>query len=173
MQHGLAKLEPIALVGDGLVLGEEAQDDAQSLVHLFPLGGGVNPHHVSIAGQGPGPHAQHHSPVGHVVKLDHTVGHHEGVVVGQADDAGPQLDVARAFGGGGNEQFGRRDSLPAGAVVLADPGLVVTQVVQPLDQLHVPVHGQGRIFADSVEGPKEYAEFHAFGQVHCSHLNKG
>ena len=37
---------------------------------------------------------------------------------------------------------GDGDQLPARGVVLADPGLVVAQMVEPLDQLHVARRGR-------------------------------
>src|SRR5712692_6555949 len=45
--------------------------------------------------------------------------------------------------------------------MLADPDLVVAQVIEPLDQLHVAVDGQGRILAYSMERSEEDAEFHS------------
>ena len=73
---------------------------------------------------------------------------------------------ARPFCGRGNEYFRGGDKFPAGAVVLADPGLVEAQVVEPLDQFQVPVYGQGGVFTHPVEGAKEYAKLHAFGKSH-------
>jgi hypothetical protein len=46
-------------------------------------------------------------------------------------------------------------------VVLANPGLVKTEVVEPLNQLEVAIHGQGGIFPDAVEGTHEDTEFHS------------
>src|SRR5438128_1974442 len=84
------------------------------------------------------------------------------MVVGQAGDAGAEPDVARALGGGGDEDLGRGDQLPAGRVVLADPDLVVAEPVEPLDQLHVAVHRERGVFAEAVEGGEEDAELHSF-----------
>ena len=91
-------------------------------------------------------------------------------MVGEADNAGAQPDMAGALCGGGNEQLRGRDGFPAGAVMLANPGFVITQIVQPLHQFQIPVNGQSWVFADSVKRPQEYAEFHALRQVHFAHL---
>ena len=41
----------------------------------------------------PRPDAEHGAAARHVVELDHAVGDHQGVVIGQRDDAGAELDV--------------------------------------------------------------------------------
>src|SRR5687767_2980266 len=46
--------------------------------------------------------------------------------------------------------------------MLADPDLVVTEVVEPLDELHVPREGQRGVLADAMERGQEDAELHAF-----------
>ena len=63
--------------------------------------------------------------------------------------------------GRADEHFGRGDGLPAGRVMLADPGLVVAELVEPFDQLHVARHAQRRVLADPVEGREEDAELQA------------
>ena len=66
-----------------------------------------------------------------------------------------------------DEDLGRGDQLPARRVVLADPHLVVAEVVEPLDQLHVAVQGERGVLADPVEGRQEDAELHsAVGRRH-------
>ena len=62
------------------------------------------------------------------------LGHPQRVVVGQRGHAGAELDVARALGGGGDEDLRRGDDLAAGRVVLADPRLVVAEAVEVLDR---------------------------------------
>jgi hypothetical protein len=76
-----------------------------------------------------------------VVELHHAVGDHEGVVIRQADHPGAELDVAGAVRRHGDEQFRGRNDLPPRAMVLADPGLVIAQGVQPLDEFQVAIHG--------------------------------
>ena len=93
-----------------------------------------------------------------VVQQDHALRHHERVVVWQRDHAGAELDVLRAFCGDADEHLRRGDDLPARAVVLADPGLIEAEVVEPLQQFQVSVQGQRRVFAELVEGGHERAE---------------
>ncbi len=80
-------------------------------------------------------------------------------MVGQADDAGAEFDVAGALGGGGDEDFGGGDGFPAGAVVLADPGFVVAELVEQLDQLEVALEGEGGVLAEPVEGARKMPNF--------------
>src|SRR5713226_8934766 len=89
------------------------------------------------------------------------------MVIRQADYARPKLDGAGALGRGGQVHLGRRDDLPAGAVVLADPGFVETELVEPLDQLHVALQGIGRVSADLMERGHENPKLHPRRQSHA------
>src|SRR3989442_314117 len=82
-------------------------------------------------------------------------------VVGPGRHARAQHDGAGALGGWGDEDLGRSDSLPSRRVVLADPHLVVAEMVEPLDELHVARQGEGGVLADPVERGEEDAELHA------------
>ena len=105
--------------------------------------------------------AQHHAAFRHVIELHHAVRDHQRMVIRQAGDARAKADVARALDGGADEHFRGRDGLPAGGMMLADPGLVVAQLVDPPDQLHVARHAERRVLADPVEGCEKDAEAHA------------
>ena len=85
------------------------------------------------------------------------------MVIGKADDAGAQLDVLGAVGGDADEDFRRGDNFPAGAVMLANPGFVKAEVVEPLHQLQVAFQGKGRVFAGPVERAHKDAKLHAVG----------
>ena len=65
--------------------------------------------------------------------------------------------MARPLGGGGNEHLGTGDDLEAGRMMLADPGLVVVEPVEVLDELHVAVDRQQRVLVQGVEGGQEDA----------------
>ena len=123
--------------------------------------------------EGPGPDSHHHAAPGHVVEEDHAVGDHQGVVVGQAEDAGAELDVLCALGGGGYEHLRGGNGLPAAAVVLADPCFVIAEPVEPFQELHVALKGEGWVFGGPVEGGHEDAESHAGGQGHGALLSVG
>ena len=122
----------------------------------------LDAHHVGVGDERAGTAAEHGAAARHVVELHEALRHQERMVVGQARHARAEHDVLGALGGGGDEDLGRGDQLPAGRVVLADPHLVVAEVVEPLDQLHVAVEGQRRILADAVERCQEDAELHSF-----------
>jgi hypothetical protein len=72
-----------------------------------------------------------------VVQLHEALRHQEGMVVGQAGDAGAEADVLRPLRRRGDDQFRRCDGLPARRMMLADPGLVVAEPVEQLDHLDV------------------------------------
>jgi hypothetical protein len=46
-------------------------------------------------------------------------------------------------------------------MVLADPGLVIAQRVEPLDQFEIAPKREGRIVADPMEGGEKYTEAQA------------
>ena len=85
------------------------------------------------------------------------------MVVGEADDAGAQANVAGAFGGGGYENFRRSYGFPACRVVLADVSFVKPQHVQPLEQFQVAFQRKGWILAHPMEGRHEDTKLHALG----------
>ena len=155
MQARLAQLEPVGLHGDRLVTAQQGHDCGQRFIHARPLSDWFDAEHVGVGGQGAGAAAQHGAPAGHVVELYEALGHQQRMVIGQAGHARAQHDVPCALGGSRDHQFRRGNQLPAGRVVLADPGLVIAEVIEPLDQLHVAGEGQGGIFADSMEGRQE------------------
>ncbi len=111
------------------------------------LGRGLDAHHVGVGRQRARAAAQHGAAARHVVELHEAVRHHQRVVIGQAGHARAQPDVARALDRGADEHFRRGDGLPAGGMVLADPGLVEAQLVDPLDQLHVARHAEASGFS--------------------------
>ncbi len=133
MEPRLAHHEPVRLAADGGFAVHQGQDRLQPLVHHPTLLHGLDAQHVGVGGKRARAHAEHGAAAGHVVELHHALGQDVGVVVGQAGHARAQPDVPRALRRLGDEHLGRGDQLPARAVMLTDPGLVVAQVVQPLD----------------------------------------
>ncbi len=67
----------------GSSLAQQAQDDGEGLLHAIALIGRVDPEHEGVAGQGPGPDAEHDPTLGEVVEQHEALGDHERVVVGQ------------------------------------------------------------------------------------------
>ena len=80
------------------------------------------------------------------------------MVVGQRDDAGAEPDMARARRRVGDEELRAGDDLEAAGMMLADPGLVVAQHVEMLEQLHVAFERLGRVLLDLVKGCEEDPE---------------
>ena len=163
LQPRLVQLEPVAVVGDFLA-AQQRHQHVQRLVHHVALLGDRDAHHVGVRRERAGADPKHRPPAGHVVELVDPVGQHERVVVGQGRDPGAQPDVLGALGRRGDEHLGAGDQLIGRRVVLADPGLVIAELVQPLDQLQVALDRQRRVLVDRVERRDEGAEAQACGQ---------
>src|SRR5947209_1557732 len=88
------------------------------------------------------------------------------MVVGQADDARAQLDMSGTLCGSGDKHFRRSDGFPASAVVLADPGLIKAEIIEPLQQLQVTLKGQRGVFTKRVEGGHENAKLQSRRKCH-------
>jgi hypothetical protein len=86
-----------------------------------------------------------------VVELDHAVGNHQRVVIRQRDDAGSEPDALGSLSGGGDEKLGRPVDLESARMMLADPRLVVSELVEEFDELEIPLHAQRRILVIRVE----------------------
>ena len=133
---------------------EQAADDADRLVLAVALGHRVDAERVGVGRQRAGARAEDGAAARHVVELHHALRHVEGMVVGQRDHAGAELDALGALAGGGQEHLGRGDHLPARRVVLAAPELVVAELVEVLDELEVAAELQGRDFRRSDDGAR-------------------
>ena len=72
-----------------------------------------------------------------MVELDDAVRRHQRVVIRQRHHAGAEADLPGALRRRGDEDLGRGDDLEAGRVMLADPGFLVAEPVQILDQFEV------------------------------------
>src|SRR5690606_23829515 len=77
--------------------------------------------------------------------------------------------VLRALGGGRDDQLGAGDRLPAGGMVLADPGFVIAECVEMGDQVHVAGNGEGRVVAGAMEGREEDSEDQAAVRQSLNH----
>jgi hypothetical protein len=161
MQPRLLELEPVGLHGDRLLALQQRHDGGERLLHAVALGRGIDAHHVGVGRQRARAAAQHGAAARHVVELHEAVRDHQRMVVRQAGHAGAQADEAGALDQRADEHLGRGDGLPARRVMLADPGLVVAQLVEPFDQLHVARHAQRRVLADPMERREKDAELQA------------
>src|SRR6202000_630219 len=85
----------------------------------------------------------------------------EGMMIGQRDYAGAELDALGALAGCGKEHFGRSDHLPAGGVMLTAPELVIAELVELLHEVEIAAELQGRMLADRMMRGEEGSEFQA------------
>src|SRR5207237_3280308 len=109
---------------------------------------------------------------GHPVELHHALRDIVGMVIGQRDHAGAELDALGAFAAGCQEHFRRGDHLPTRGMVLAAPEFVEAERVDLLDEIEVAAELQQRILADRVMRGEEGAEFQACHgaslRIYCS-----
>src|SRR6266705_1379803 len=140
---------------------EPEHDGVERLVHPRALGHRLDAEHVGVGDERARSAAEHRAAARHVVELHEALRHQKRVVIRQARHARAEHDVTRTLGGGGDEDFRRRDQLPARRVMLAHPHLVVAEVVEPLDELHVTGESQRGVLADPVKRGQEDAEFHS------------
>ena len=166
--RAVAHREPVGLPGDRLVAAEQGEDRLERLLHHPALVDRVDAHDVGVGRQRAGSGAEDDPAAGEVVEQHQPVGHQPRVVVGQRDDAGAELDVLGALGGGGDEDLGAADELVAAGVVLAEPGLVVAEAVEGDDPVEVVLEGQRRALPDGVERGEEDAEAQGPGCGHGS-----
>ena len=61
------------------------------------------------------------------------------MMIRQEKPAGPEPDILRLQERLGHEEIGRRMRLPGRRVVLADPGLLVAELIGPPQHLEVPL----------------------------------
>ena len=156
MRAGVDQGVPIGLLGDGLA-AKQSQDHVERLLHAVALGERIDAEHEGVGGEQPRAGAEHDAPAGVVVELNDAVRHHERIVIGQRDHPRAEPDRARPFRGHRDEQLGRADQLPTRRMMLADPGLVITEPIEPLHQLQVTVQTGGRVLVHRMEGRQENA----------------
>ena len=159
LQPRLAQVEPVGLLRHHAAL-HQLDDHVERLVELAPLVLRLQPHLVGVVDQRAGPDPEHRAPARLVVELHHAARERERVVIGQRHHAGAEPDVARALRRRRDEHFGTRDDLEAARMVLADPGLVIVELVEVDQQVHVALERKQRIFARRMERREEHAGFH-------------
>ena len=154
LQPGLVQGEPVGLAVDGAAL-HQLHDAIEQFGHAPALVGGLQPDLVGIVDQRARADPEHRPAASHVVELHHARGQRERVMIGQRHDAGAEPDVARALDRAGDEHLRAGDDLEAARMMLADPGLVIVEAVEMLDQLHVAFDRKRRVLAQRMEGREE------------------
>src|SRR5271170_2022106 len=70
--------------------------------------------------------------------------------------------MACTFGGGGDEDFRTRNNLVARGMMLANPGLIITEPVHQLDQLKIALQGECGIFLRRMKRCDKSAKAHSW-----------
>jgi hypothetical protein len=143
---------------------EQTHDDIERFRQAVAQLIGRDPEHDRIGDQKARPDAEHAAPLGLVIELDDALCRHERMVVWQRDHAGAELDALGPLGGGSDEQLRRGDDLIAARVMLADPRFVVAELVEPFDELEVPLQRQGRVFVVGMKRRQEDTGTQAIGR---------
>ncbi|MBA7712262.1 hypothetical protein ES703_121234 [subsurface metagenome] len=159
---GLVDRPELALVGPGRVLGPHFQDDLQRLArHVAVLAGhAVDIEHRPVAGKPAGGDAKIQAAVGEMVEHSDAVGELRRVVIGQQESAGAEADVLGLQERLRQQQIRRRVRLPGRGVVLADPGFLITEFIQPAQDLQVPVVTLLQSALRRMRGHREISKFH-------------
>src|SRR5262249_14390788 len=116
---------------------------------------------MGIGGERAGAGAEDGAAAGHVVELHHALRDVEGMVIGQRDHAGAELDALGAFAGCGQEHLRRSDHFPARGMVLAAPEFVIAEIVELVDEVEVAAELQHRMLADRMMRGEEGSELQA------------
>jgi hypothetical protein len=86
-----------------------------------------------------------------MVGKDDAIGDVEGVMVGEADNAGPQPYSFRTLAGRGDQHLRAGDDFPTAGVVLAEPHLVEAEFVEMADEVEIAAQCERRVFASGLE----------------------
>src|SRR5712692_8696307 len=93
----------------------------------------------------------------------------ERMVVRDRHHAGAEADALGALRDGDQKHFGRRDRLPSGGMMLADPEFVVAELVEPCGQFEVALKLKGRMLADGMVRCEKGAETKT--SIHCGGIS--
>jgi hypothetical protein len=147
LQLGVIEREPVRLVREAGLAGQQTLDHAYGFILAIPLRHGINAKRVGVGCKRTRTGSEDGSALTHVVELHDALRHVERVMIGQRDHAGTETDTASTHGRAGQEHLGRGNCLPAGAVVLTAPKLLVAELVHQLDQLKIALQLQRRALA--------------------------
>ncbi len=138
---GLVHRPELALVGPRRILGPHLQDDLQRLAgHVAVLARhAVDVEHRPVARQAGGRDAEIQPTAGEMIEHRHAVGEFGGMVIGQQEAAGAEADVLGLQQRLRQQQVRRGMRFPWRGVVLADPGFLVAEFIEPSQHLQVPV----------------------------------
>ena len=164
IEHGvrLGHRPEFALVGPRRVLGPHLQDDFQRLAgHVAILPGhAVDVEHRPVARQAGCRDAKIQASAGEMIEHGDAVGEFSGVVIGQQEAAGAETDILGLQKGLRQQQVGRGVRFPGRGVVLADPGFLIAEFIEPSHHLQVPVVSFFQPALRRMRGHGEISDFH-------------
>ncbi len=92
------------------------------------------------------------------------------MVVRQRRHAGTEADVLRALRHRGDEQLRAACDFPATGMMLADPGFIEAELVEPDNAIHILFEGEcGMLFRRRVGSDKRAEAQAGFGHIDVSH----
>ena len=106
-------------------------------------------------------------PLGEVVEHRDAVGELGRMMIGQQEAAGADAEILGLPKTFDDQQVGRRMRLPGRGVVLADPGFLVAELVEPAQHLQVPVVTFLQPALRRMRGHREISEFHGLSSRFC------
>ena len=143
----------------------KAEYHAQAFIHPLALGHGIDAEHHRIGRQGSRTNPQHRAPVAQMIEMHDTLGHVEGVMIGNRDHTGAEADSLGPLCRRDQEHLGRSDGFPTSGMMFSDPEFVEVQLVEPRRQFQIALKLEGRVLADWMVGREKHAEPKTF--VHC------
>ncbi|MGY4256059.1 hypothetical protein ACVI1L_003127 [Bradyrhizobium sp. USDA 4516] len=154
----------LTLVGPGSRLGPHLQNDLERLAgHVAVLSRhAVDIEHRPVARQPGGRDAEIEPPVREMIEHRDAVGELGRVMIRQQEAAGPDADVLGLQQRLRDQQIRRRMRLPGCGVVLADPGFLIAELVEPAQHLQVPVVALLQSALRRMRRHREVSEFHGF-----------
>ena len=116
--------------------------------------------HLEVGRRGARPDPEHEAPLRHVIELGDLSGDDRGVLVGEADDPGAELDPVGLRDEGGHQHEGGLDGLGGEGEVLSEPHLVEADRIGAADDVHVLVEQGVVTAAIVVDRVHEHAQLH-------------
>ena len=118
--------------------------------------------HGGVGRERTGPDAQHHAATGQVIEQREAIRDPQRIVIGQRDHTRAELQVAGLGGDMGDEQHRIANDLDAARVMFTEPGFVIADVIQQLDDFDIALQCIGRVVISwQMMGRQKGTETHA------------
>ena len=159
---GFGHRPEFALVGPRGIVAPQLQDDLQRLAgHVAVLSG----HAVDVEHRPVGRHAtcrdaEIQSAIGEMIEHRDAVGEFCGMVIGQQEAAGAKTDVLGLQKRLGQQEVRRWMRFPWRGMMLANPGFLIAELIEPAQHLKVPVVPLFQSALRRMRGHREISDFH-------------